>query len=98
MGRFCDIDKQWPGSVGPAPIPKFSVTHRGQELLENPHVCPVPLISPLSYKLLSLYKHYDKQLLPFSGGVLDQPNIYIEAMEIIGDTLAEIAREKAKRG
>jgi len=33
--------------------------------------------------LLRLYKHYKNNILPFAGGILDQPNVFQEAMEII---------------
>jgi len=31
-----------------------------------------------------LHKHYSNGVLMRSGGLLDQPNYYLEAMEIIG--------------
>jgi hypothetical protein len=35
--------------------------------------------------LISLYNHYEKGQLLLSGGVADQPNVYLESMTKIGD-------------
>jgi len=34
---------------------------------------------------LRLNGHYKNGILPYSGGLLDQPAVYIEAMEFFGD-------------
>jgi len=47
------------------------------------NVCFLPLITPLSRGLLSLHVHYKNGVLPLAGGLLNQPNGYIRAMEII---------------
>ncbi|MFC3136631.1 hypothetical protein ACFOE0_00300 [Shewanella submarina] len=33
--------------------------------------------------MISLYPFYKKQVLPFSGGVLEQPANYLAAMELL---------------
>lgn len=45
--------------------------------------CPKPMITPESSWFLRLYRHYKNHLLPHAGGLLDQPNAYLEAMEVI---------------
>ena len=45
--------------------------------------CLLPMITEFSRQMLSLYGHYKAHVLPLSGGVLEQPNIYAEAMQII---------------
>ena len=42
------------------------------------------MISDESNFLLSMNKHYRNGHLLISGGLLDQPNKYLEAMELIG--------------
>ncbi len=55
--------------------------------------CLLPMVTPASRFLLRLYRHYDKRLLPYGGGLLDQPNYYLEAMEIIETTLNDLIRD-----
>ncbi len=51
----------------------------------------------LSNQLLKLYGHYKNQLLPFAGGLYDQPATYTEAMEIIDVQQARVLSEQAKK-
>ena len=41
------------------------------------------MVSEASHTLIKLYGHYKQQILPFAGGILEQPHYYIQAMEII---------------
>jgi len=42
------------------------------------------MVTDIDKYMLKLHKHYSKGVLLQSGGLLDQPNYYLEAMEIIG--------------
>jgi hypothetical protein len=44
--------------------------------------------------MLRLYQHYKLGYLPFSGGVLQQPNKFLEAMEVISATIGGIERDR----
>jgi len=44
--------------------------------------------------LLKLYGHYKNGILPFDGGLLKQPNFYIDAMELIDLRIAKNAGNK----
>jgi hypothetical protein len=33
--------------------------------------------------LLEMYAHYKNGVLPFAGGLFNQPNLYVEAMGVI---------------
>lgn len=46
-------------------------------------VCLKPMISDDSHTFIRLYSHYKNQLLPLGGGLLEQPNVFIQAMEAI---------------
>lgn len=46
-------------------------------------VCPKPMITPTSHAMLRLYRHYQNRILPFGGGLLEQPHYFIRAMDII---------------
>ncbi len=58
------------------------------------YTCFLPMITPQSNELLRLFGHYRKGNLAFSGGLLDQPAAYIEAMELLDGTFAQIERER----
>ena len=73
FNRHCDASN-------PAPFPMFAVPAVGLES----HTCLLPMITPLSHQLLRLFGHYKNHLLPFAGGLHDQPAVYTEAMELIG--------------
>jgi len=47
---------------------------------------------------IKLFKHYENGILAVAGGVLDQPSIYLEAMEIIQQRTNFIRAEKMQHG
>lgn len=61
------------------------------------NVCPRFLVSDKSMSLLLLHQHYRNAILPYAGGIYDQPNIYIEAMAIIDSRVAKIALERLEK-
>lgn len=74
--RYCGKDV--PGSNGDAPYVKWTF---GDVRLTS---CPLPMISDASNFYLRMHMHYTNGILITQGGLLDQPNKYLEAMEIIG--------------
>jgi len=46
-------------------------------------VCLLPMVDPGATYLISLYQHYKRGHLPYSGGVLDQPDIVMQALDLI---------------
>ena len=83
--RHCD-------DTNPAPIPMFSVTEIGLES----RTCLLPMITPQSHEFMRLYGHYRNQLLPYPGGLYDQPALYAEAMEVIDAQQARVLSEQAQ--
>lgn len=57
--------------------------------------CLLPMITPLSHQLMRLYRHYKNHMLPFAGGLYDQPALYTEAMEIIDTQHERVLSEQA---
>jgi len=51
--------------------------------------CLLPMVTQQSMMLMKLYKHYSNNILLKQGGILDQPNFYIEAMEILDQKVNE---------
>lgn len=61
--------------------------------------CPVKNITQQSGDLIRMYRFFKNGILPRFGGLLDQGNRYIEAMETIDREINLIAKEKeAKEG
>jgi hypothetical protein len=59
--------------------------------------CLLPMITPGTRMMLQLYGHYKSKLLPHAGGLLDQPNYYVEAMEILSERDAQVQGEASER-
>lgn len=76
--RHCDEHGELPGSIGPAPMPRYEIDGVIQS-----NTCFLPMVSQFSRECLRLYGHYKNGLLIESGGLYDQPNVYIEAMGLI---------------
>ncbi len=51
--------------------------------------CPRRMISDDSSAWIALYGHYKAGHLAYSGGVLEQPAIYLEAMRLIDATVQQ---------
>lgn len=83
FNRHCDASN-------PAPLKMFVIEAIGLES----DTCLLPMITPLSNQLMRLYSHYKNQLLPFSGGLYDQPAVYAEAMELIDAHQARVLSEQ----
>lgn len=52
-------------------------------VIEKSPICLRRLINQRSLYFLDLHRHYLNGVLPVSGGLLDQPYIYLRAMTII---------------
>jgi hypothetical protein len=87
-GRHCDASRA-------APYLKWHITYRGETVFHS-RTCPLPLVSATSNQMIRLYRHYKAGRYPFAGGLLDQPNFYIDAMEVIEGVSGEIEEERAK--
>lgn len=80
-GRHCD-------DSNPAPFDKFIL--RGSNGFElRSRTCFLPMITKRSLMLIDLYPHYKRGNLLRSGGVLEQPHVYLQSMNLI----AELANE-----
>lgn len=77
-------------SRGPAPYPMFVITEIGLES----RTCLLPMITEFSHQMLDLYGHYKAHVLPMAGGILDQPNIYSDAMRVIENHSLKLQSEK----
>ncbi|MFP4560983.1 MAG: hypothetical protein ACLFQ3_06625 [Thiohalorhabdus sp.] len=95
-GRHCDEEGELEGSRGPAPFVKWEIEHGGAQILAS-RTCPKPMVTEQSTGYLRLYNHYERSVLPYSGGLLQQPAAYLEAMEVIESAVNEHQRQQAER-
>lgn len=80
-GRHCD-------ERNPAPTRLWLI----EGVIES-DTCLLPMITPASRLLLSLHEHYRHGRLPLGGGVLEQPNAFLEAMELLTARFNQIETE-----
>jgi hypothetical protein len=71
-GRHCD-------EKNPAPFEKWEIP----EINLKSKTCLLPMITSESQSMLSLFRFYQNNQLALSGGVLEQPAKYLEAMKTI---------------
>lgn len=55
------------------------------------------MVSTESSHFLRLYRHYDHGFLYSAGGIENQPNVYLEAMEVIAAELSQIRRDELEK-
>jgi hypothetical protein len=87
-GRHCD-------DSNPAPFPKFVIHVAGRPFLES-RTCFLPMLTAQSHRLVRLHLHYRRGLLPHAGGIADQAQLYVEAMELLEQTFNEIDMQRMK--
>lgn len=68
-------------SKGPASYDKFIIKFSGLEIKSK--TCFLPMVTDELDGYMSLYSHYRNGYLYKSGGVSDQPKLYLELMAII---------------
>ena len=51
-------------------------------------ICPLPMPTRSTIELMRLHGFYRDRVLPFAGGLYDQPYIYSQAMQMIQRRLA----------
>lgn len=59
--------------------------------------CLLPMITAESRFFIRMHGHYRKQVLPYGGGILDQPHLYTEAMEILAARESVLRAEEVDR-
>jgi hypothetical protein len=51
-------------------------------------ICPLPLVEAEALELLRLHRWWKARVLPLSGGLLEQPQIYLKTMDMIDGRIA----------
>jgi len=60
----------------------WEVKNNGQVIMES-SICLLPMLTDQSRYLRWLHQNYQQGHYPFSGGLLEQPNLYLQAMRIL---------------
>ena len=58
--------------------------------------CPMKYAGEKEFGLIAAYGHYKNRFLPNPGGWLEQPAIFVEAVEIIEAVVERIKESKMK--
>ena len=76
LGRHCD-------DSNPASYPILAVKTKDKKhtLLES-NVCFLPMCDDFTREILELFPHYKNGILPLTGGLYEQPDIYNKAMTL----------------
>jgi hypothetical protein len=61
------------------------------------NVCLLPMITQESRFLLRLHEHYKQGHMARAGGILEQSNFYLEAMEVLTSREQKIIAEKQEQ-
>lgn len=72
-------------------VPGFSDAHPRYEIpgVISTSRCLRQLVTPTSWEFLRLYKHYKQGVMPYAGGLLDQPSRFVDAMEVIDGQISQ---------
>jgi hypothetical protein len=78
-----------PGSIGPAAVNIFEITYPAGSTTPflQSKVCLLPMVDRSTWDYFRLHQHYRNSILLTAGGIMDQPNIYIEVMEQITEAM-----------
>ena len=82
--RFCPDEE-------PAPFAIFTIDE------QDFTTCPVREVRSESLDALRMYNFYSAGFLPTAGGILDQPNILMEQIEVVRAVEAEAVEDKKRR-
>jgi len=81
----CDCDDEHSVSFEKWSIPEINLSSK---------ICLRWLVTHRSIMLLRLYNQYRVNILPLSGGWLEQPNVFVQAIEAIDAHKAKSERRK----
>ena len=80
QARHCDDSNPSNQSV--------EISHPRFGVIIRTNACLLPKLTPHAHEFMRLFNHYKNGILPFSGGLLDQPAAWYEAMCLIDNELA----------
>jgi hypothetical protein len=75
-GRHCD-------ESNPAPFNQWKIPGNRNAAVIESNVCLLPMVTNRALFFIRLHKHYRNGVLFSGSGFMDQPNLYLEMMEIL---------------
>lgn len=78
-----------PGSIGPAQVDIFEITYpkNARQPFLKSKTCLLPMVDPSIWDYFRLHTHFKNSVLFTAGGIMDQPNLYIQIMEQITEAM-----------
>lgn len=92
--RWIDSDGREQQSEGPSPHPRWDFRRAGLGLRST---CPKPLVPEDWPMLMAVYRAWDHGTLLVTGGVSDQPGVYVDTMGLIASELAKVEQEQIEQ-
>ena len=86
--------KERKGCEKPSKIPQFGDNKTG----ENFYRCPLSIVEPESFMFIELLNYSEDGILPFSGGVLEQPAHIINRIKCVRALRSEYMKDKKGKG
>ncbi len=83
FGRHCN-------ESNPAPAPQW----KADGLIDNPYICPLPIVQNWVFDLIRLRNHLKDGINPFAGGILDWPVVFMRAIDVLDVQFNKIQEEK----
>jgi len=74
--------------------PVFTYKETGEKFYR----CPVKLVSEEAWQMLSMYSHYKNGYLPFSGGIFEQSEWFLQRIELLRGYEAKMMEEYNPKG
>ena len=86
--RKCTLlQKRSRGCEAEAEQPFLMEINGQQEVLNN---CPIKLVTPVTVRIMQLYRFYKQGFLPNTGGILQQSSVLLIAFDVIENEVERI--------
>jgi len=59
--------------------------------------CPIKLITPVTIRIMQLYRFYKQGFLPNTGGILQQSSVLLTAFDVIENEIERIKEQEDAR-
>ena len=59
--------------------------------------CPLTLVTDDTHRMMAMHTYYKNGYLPVAGGMLDQTEIFVRAMEVIESAINENEKAEAEK-
>lgn len=82
------------GPTPPLPLVRWVGPAGGEAVSAELRICPLPMVTMDHAALFRLWPYWERGTMPDPGGLLDQPNGFVQAMDRIRSHLDAAAAEE----